>query len=213
MMASTAAVARVSPANMVAPFNGLRSTVSFPATRKANNDLSTLPSNGGKASCMQVWPPEGLKKFETLSYLPPLSVEALAKEVEYLLRNGWVPCIEFSKVQKQKKNDEKKILFSFKSGPDSFRLLRAGRVRLPSVPRFSGVLRWSLLDHVEAAHVRVHRRRSGDRGGGGGQEGLPQLLRQDHRLRQQAPGAVHQLHRLQAHRCLSLQSVKSIFPT
>ena len=118
MMASTAAVARVSQTNMVAPFNGLRSTVSFPATRKANNDLSTLPSNGGKVSCMQVWPPEGLKKFETLSYLPPLSVEALAKEVEYLLRNGWVPCIEFSKVQKQK--NKKKIFFSFKSGPDSF---------------------------------------------------------------------------------------------
>ena len=111
MMASTAAVARVSPANMVAPFNGLRSTVSFPATRKANNDLSTLPSNGGKVSCMQVWPPEGLKKFETLSYLPPLSVEALAKEVEYLLRNGWVPCIEFSKVQKQKKTMKRKSFF------------------------------------------------------------------------------------------------------
>nr|P19308.1 RecName: Full=Ribulose bisphosphate carboxylase small subunit, chloroplastic 2; Short=RuBisCO small subunit 2; Short=RuBisCO small subunit SSU26; Flags: Precursor [Lemna gibba]CAA35101.1 ribulose bisphosphate carboxylase [Lemna gibba] len=99
MMASTAAVARAGPAqsNMVAPFNGLRSSVAFPATRKANKNLSTLPSNGGKVSCMQVWPPEGLKKFETLSYLPPLSVEDLAKEVDYLLRNDWVPCIEFSK--------------------------------------------------------------------------------------------------------------------
>ncbi|XP_078431506.1 ribulose bisphosphate carboxylase small subunit, chloroplastic 5-like [Wolffia australiana] len=100
-MVSTAAVARAAPvqSSLAAPFTGLRSSVAFPATRKANNgaDLSTLPSNGGKARCMQVWPPEGLKKFETLSYLPPLSTEALAKEVEYLLRNGWIPCIEFSK--------------------------------------------------------------------------------------------------------------------
>ncbi|CAN1227236.1 Ribulose bisphosphate carboxylase small subunit, chloroplastic, partial [Linum perenne] len=42
-----------------------------------------------------VWPPLGLKKYETLSYLPPLSEESLAKEVDYLLRMGWVPCLEF----------------------------------------------------------------------------------------------------------------------
>ncbi|KAB2612488.1 ribulose bisphosphate carboxylase small chain [Pyrus ussuriensis x Pyrus communis] len=36
----------------------------------------------------------GLKKFETLN-LPPLSPESLAKEVDYLLRNNWVPCLEF----------------------------------------------------------------------------------------------------------------------
>ncbi|CAA6661298.1 unnamed protein product [Spirodela intermedia] len=71
---------------MVAPFNGLRSSAAFPVTRKANADLSTLPSNGGRVRCMQ-----------TLSYLPDLSVEALAKEVEYLIRNGWIPCIEISK--------------------------------------------------------------------------------------------------------------------
>ncbi|ONI13026.1 hypothetical protein PRUPE_4G198400 [Prunus persica] len=44
---------------------------------------------------MRVWPPIGLKKFETLSYLPPLSAESLAKEVDYLLRNNWVPTLEF----------------------------------------------------------------------------------------------------------------------
>ena len=44
---------------------------------------------------MQVWPPLGKKKFETLSYLPPLSEESLLKEVQYLLNKGWVPCLEF----------------------------------------------------------------------------------------------------------------------
>ncbi|GAA0141230.1 hypothetical protein LIER_02422 [Lithospermum erythrorhizon] len=37
-----------------------------------------------------------MKKFETLSYLPPLTTEQLAKEVDYLLRSGWIPCLEFS---------------------------------------------------------------------------------------------------------------------
>ncbi|CAA7402131.1 unnamed protein product [Spirodela intermedia] len=88
MMASTTAVPRTSPvqSNMVAPFSGLRSFAAFPVTRKANADLSILPTNGGKVRCMQ-----------TLSYLPDLSTEALIKEVEYLLKNNWVPCLEFSK--------------------------------------------------------------------------------------------------------------------
>eukprot|EP00928_Gymnodinium_smaydae_P099686 TRINITY_DN9580_c0_g1_i4.p1 TRINITY_DN9580_c0_g1~~TRINITY_DN9580_c0_g1_i4.p1 ORF type:complete len:186 (-),score=13.96 TRINITY_DN9580_c0_g1_i4:169-726(-) len=102
-MLSTAAVASVNrvpqaQASMVAPFNGLKSSSAFPITRKHTSDLSSAPSNGGKVRCMQVWPPLGLKKFETLSYLPPLSSQALAKEVDYLLRMGWVPCLEFDLV-------------------------------------------------------------------------------------------------------------------
>ncbi|PIA39738.1 hypothetical protein AQUCO_02600295v1 [Aquilegia coerulea] len=81
---------------MVAPFTGLKSASAFPVTRKLNNDITTLTSNGGKIQCMKVWPPLGLLKFETLSYLPPLSQSALAREVDYLLANGWVPCLEFS---------------------------------------------------------------------------------------------------------------------
>lgn len=34
--------------------------------------------------------------FETLSYLPPLSKEDIAKQVDYITRNGWTPCLEFS---------------------------------------------------------------------------------------------------------------------
>ncbi|WP_438793943.1 ribulose bisphosphate carboxylase small subunit [Salmonella sp. NW1074] len=44
---------------------------------------------------MKVWPPYGLLKFETLSYLPPLTREQLSKEVDYLIKNGWIPCLEF----------------------------------------------------------------------------------------------------------------------
>lgn len=52
----------------------------------------------GLNSLIQVWPPEGKKKFETLSYLPTLSYEELSREVDYLLRSGWIPCLEFCKV-------------------------------------------------------------------------------------------------------------------
>ncbi|KAK1386945.1 Ribulose bisphosphate carboxylase small subunit, chloroplastic [Heracleum sosnowskyi] len=96
MISSVAPVTRASPAqaSMVAPFTGLKSIASFPVTRKAE-DITSITSNGGRVQCMKVWPPLGLKKFETLSYLPPLTTEQLAKEVDYLLRSGWVPCLEF----------------------------------------------------------------------------------------------------------------------
>ncbi|XP_042513569.1 ribulose bisphosphate carboxylase small subunit, chloroplastic-like [Macadamia integrifolia] len=99
MLSSTAvaSINRASPAqaSMVAPFTGLKAGVTFPVTRKLNKDLSSLPTNGGRVQCMQVWPPLGKKKFETLSYLQPLTTEQLAKEIDYLLRKKWVPCLEF----------------------------------------------------------------------------------------------------------------------
>ncbi|EMS48023.1 Ribulose bisphosphate carboxylase small chain, chloroplastic [Triticum urartu] len=76
-----------SSATSVAPFQGLKSTAGLPARRRSN-----------RAAQDQVWPIEGIKKFETLSYLPPLSTEALLKQVDYLIRSKWVPCLEFSKV-------------------------------------------------------------------------------------------------------------------
>ncbi|XP_062107359.1 ribulose bisphosphate carboxylase small subunit, chloroplastic-like [Humulus lupulus] len=96
--ATVATVSRATPAQatLVAPFTGLKSAAAFPSTKKANNDITSITSNGGRVQCMKVWPPRNVKKFETLSYLPPLSVESLLKEVEYLLRNGWVPCLEFT---------------------------------------------------------------------------------------------------------------------
>ncbi|KAG5247545.1 hypothetical protein OIU76_029767 [Salix suchowensis] len=98
-MISSAAVATVNrtpaQASMVAPFNGLKSTAAFPVSTRKANDITSIASNGGRVQCMQVWPPTGLKKFETLSYLPDLTTEQLAKEIEYLLRSKWVPCLEF----------------------------------------------------------------------------------------------------------------------
>ncbi|CAI9110682.1 OLC1v1010749C1 [Oldenlandia corymbosa var. corymbosa] len=94
MASMSAAVATMAGASIAAPFTGLKSAAAFPVTKKSV-DITSIASNGGRVSCMKVWPPVGKKKYETLSYLPDLTEEQLLKEVEYLLRSGWVPCIEF----------------------------------------------------------------------------------------------------------------------
>ena len=92
-MVSSAAAPRtiVARATVYAPFSGVKTVAGFPASRKVQKS-----SNVGRIKCMKVWPPLGLKKFETLSYLPPLSIESLAKEINYLIIKGWIPCIEFT---------------------------------------------------------------------------------------------------------------------
>ena len=34
--------------------------------------------------------------FETFSYLPPLNDEQIARQVDYIVNNGWTPCLEFA---------------------------------------------------------------------------------------------------------------------
>lgn len=47
-------------------------------------------------SRMMVWRPDNNKMFETFSYLPPLSDDQIARQVDYIVNNGWTPCLEFS---------------------------------------------------------------------------------------------------------------------
>lgn len=49
----------------------------------------------------QTWNPINNKKFEVLSYLPPLSDDSIAKEIDYMLKKGWIPCLEFDEVNSQ----------------------------------------------------------------------------------------------------------------
>ncbi|KAJ0242950.1 Ribulose bisphosphate carboxylase small chain [Hirschfeldia incana] len=95
MLSSATIVSSPAQATMGAPFTGLKSSSAFPVIHKTNADITSITSNGGRVNCMQVWPPIGKKKFETLSYLPDLTDVKLAKEVEYLIRNKWTPCVEF----------------------------------------------------------------------------------------------------------------------
>jgi ribulose-bisphosphate carboxylase small chain len=42
---------------------------------------------------MQTLPKE--KRYETLSYLPPLTDQQIAKQIEYMLDQGFIPAVEF----------------------------------------------------------------------------------------------------------------------
>lgn len=53
-------------------------------------------SNSVSARQMLVWEPENNKYFETLSFLPPLDDDAIAKQIDYIVGNGWTPCLEFA---------------------------------------------------------------------------------------------------------------------
>ncbi|XP_009608851.1 ribulose bisphosphate carboxylase small subunit, chloroplastic-like [Nicotiana tabacum] len=78
---------------------GLKSnnTNLFPAKDTITWNRKTI-SNGSKTYCMKTWNPIDNKKFETLSYLPPLSEDSIAKEVDYMIQKGWIPCLEFDQV-------------------------------------------------------------------------------------------------------------------
>ncbi|KAJ7520250.1 hypothetical protein O6H91_20G074600 [Diphasiastrum complanatum] len=87
--------ASASEPSSVRAFGGLKSAAGV-FSAKTSEWRSKTVNNGSRVNCcMQVVDPLQNLKHETLSYLPPLSPEEIAKEVDYLLRNGWIPCIEF----------------------------------------------------------------------------------------------------------------------
>merc|ERR1739845_170843 len=49
-----------------------------------------------KSRSMQAYSPYDAKKYETLSYLPQLSNDDIRKQLDFMIRNSWTPCLEFS---------------------------------------------------------------------------------------------------------------------
>nr|BAD42333.1 ribulose-1,5-bisphosphate carboxyase/oxygenase small subunit [Nannochloris bacillaris] len=87
-MASTIAISTA--AVRIAPITKVNA-----ASTKAR---TAFVSNGTvkKTTAMLVWTPINNKFFETFSFLPPLSDSEITKQVDYIVRNGWTPCLEFS---------------------------------------------------------------------------------------------------------------------
>merc|ERR1711907_96088 len=56
---------------------------------------------------MQVLKPE--KRYECLSYLPPLSDDEISRQIDYLVGNGGAPCIEFAS---QEEADPNQLFFA-----------------------------------------------------------------------------------------------------
>merc|ERR1719146_149999 len=57
---------------------------------------SIKPSRTISAASMQAYSPFNGKKYETLSYLPQLSSDDIRKQIDYMIRNNWTPCLEIS---------------------------------------------------------------------------------------------------------------------
>ncbi|KAL8155746.1 hypothetical protein AgCh_000957 [Apium graveolens] len=55
-------------------------------------DAMSIP---GLYSFVQTWNPIDNKKFETLSYLPPLTDDSIAREIDYMMKKEWIPFLEF----------------------------------------------------------------------------------------------------------------------
>jgi len=72
-----------------------RSLKALAPARVATFSQKTV-SNGIKTRQMMVWQPVNNKFFETLSFLPPLTDDQIARQVDYIINSGWVPCLEFS---------------------------------------------------------------------------------------------------------------------
>jgi ribulose-bisphosphate carboxylase small chain len=66
------------------------------AAKAAVAPAVAVRSKAAKSSAFRVWQPVDNKFFETFSYLPPLSDADIAKQVDYITRNGWVPALEFA---------------------------------------------------------------------------------------------------------------------
>ncbi|EFJ43322.1 hypothetical protein VOLCADRAFT_106899 [Volvox carteri f. nagariensis] len=64
-----------------------------------------------QANKMMVWTPVNNKMFETFSYLPPLTDEQIAAQVDYIVANGWIPCLEFAEADKAYVSNESTVRF------------------------------------------------------------------------------------------------------
>jgi hypothetical protein len=49
--------------------------------------------------------------FETFSFLPPLSDREIARQVDYIVANGWTPCLEFADIDHAYVQDKSQIRF------------------------------------------------------------------------------------------------------
>ena len=64
-------------------------------TRQATVTSRKVTVNAPATNFM-VWTPTNNKFFETFSFLPPLSNDEIVKQVNYIVSNGWSPCLEFA---------------------------------------------------------------------------------------------------------------------
>merc|ERR1712060_115207 len=97
---TTSETPRLSNTFYSVPMAAIAQTVAPIAARSAvaRRAARNFVSNGTEKACsaMMVWTPNDNKFFETGSYLPAFGDAQIQKSTDYLLKNGWTPCVEFS---------------------------------------------------------------------------------------------------------------------
>lgn len=105
----TAMTMNVAPVVAQAP-RVTRASLQRPAARTASFQARTV-SNGASVKAMQVWTPLDNKFFETFSFLPPLTDDEIAKQVDYIVNNGFIPTLEFAEAENAYVKDYANIRF------------------------------------------------------------------------------------------------------
>lgn len=85
-------------------------TLGKPGNLQSSLSTRKIPAQAiSPAHSMQAYSPFDGKKYETLSYLPQLSNDDIAKQIDFMLRNKWTPALEFS--------DDADIYLNTRMGP------------------------------------------------------------------------------------------------
>merc|ERR1712007_236139 len=76
----------------------LAALLSLPSARYTEESAIGMAAtpNLAKQGAMQAYSPFNGKKYETLSYLPQLQNDDIRKQIEFMIRNRWTPCLEIS---------------------------------------------------------------------------------------------------------------------
>merc|ERR1719321_1098650 len=61
--------------------------------RSTSHSRTPLQISNGS---IKAYDPASGKRYETLSYLPQLSNDDARRQIDYMIRNRWTPCLEFS---------------------------------------------------------------------------------------------------------------------
>jgi ribulose-bisphosphate carboxylase small chain len=67
-----------------------------PMSAHAATQTGVPEANLQSVAQIQAYSPFNGKKYETLSYLPPLTNEDIAKQITFMIKNHWTPCLEVS---------------------------------------------------------------------------------------------------------------------
>jgi len=59
------------------------------------------------------------RQFETFSYLPPLTADQISRQVDYIVENGWTPCLEFAEERQAYVSSESTVRFGAVSAVSS----------------------------------------------------------------------------------------------